>query len=98
MSEDQTSKWTLQRLYELEQIETVHAVSEARSVDISVDIGDNIPRTLHLPAGSYLVLRVVDAPVAKAGLYAIVAPRPTADANTTHRETLGSTLGGNGKS
>ncbi len=68
-------KTTLQRLYELADIETVHAITAADVVDVTVKMPDGQDRSLTLPAGHYLVLRVVDRPTVRPGLYGVVAPK-----------------------
>lgn len=79
-SQSQTTGGTkslLSSLYELLDIETVHVISMAIGVDISADVGDDIPRTLHLPEGSYLVLRVTSSPIPRPGLFFKQAPKST---------------------
>lgn len=72
----------LTSLYDEEQIETVHAITGAENVLLRVTLGGNVDQDgkrkmidLQLPAGNYLIERVVSRPTAKRGLFAIQAPR-----------------------
>lgn len=67
---------TLQGLYAL-GVETLHAVTDSEGVIVQVQIaGEKGLREVSLPAGSYLVARVVRRPTDHAGLFGVRAPRP----------------------
>lgn len=68
---------TLQSLYTLiGDVELVHVISGARTVTIDAAIvGEKSARALTLPAGHYLVIKVIDPPVARRGLFGVIAPK-----------------------
>ncbi len=68
-------KTTLQQLYEIQTIETVHAITGAEHVEVTVTMPDGNDRVLGLPPGHYLVLKVVARPTSRPGLYGVVAPK-----------------------
>jgi hypothetical protein len=68
-------KTTLQQLYEIQTIETVHAITDAERVDLTVKLPDSDDRALTLPPGHYLVLKVVVRPTERRGLFGVVAPK-----------------------
>lgn len=89
---------TLQRLYELiDDIETVHVVCDAEYLSLLAKFdGEEKPRGQKLPRGHYLILRLVDAPLQRTGLFAVVAPKPAETLGGNESETLGGkSLGGN---
>jgi hypothetical protein len=67
-------KTTLQQLYEIQTIETVHAITSAERVDLKAII-DGTDRSLTLPPGHYLVLKVVARPTERPGLFGVVSPK-----------------------
>jgi hypothetical protein len=68
----------LQGLYAL-GAETVHAITCADGVTVKVELsGGGGSREVALPAGSYIVARVVAPPTDHAGLFGVRAPRPAA--------------------
>jgi hypothetical protein len=68
------AKTTLQQLYDIQTIETVHAITSAERVDLTVKV-DGRDRALTLPPGHYLVLKVVTRPTEYPGLFGVVSPK-----------------------
>ena len=66
----------LQGLYVL-GVETLHVVTNADGVVVQARIaGEAGLREIALPAGHYLIARVVQSPTERAGLFGVRAPRP----------------------
>lgn len=70
-------KSLLESLYDFTEVEMVHAISESDYVNIvaSFVVGE---RSLKLPPGNYLIVRVVDPVMIRPGLFAKRAPKPVA--------------------
>lgn len=65
----------LQGMYAL-GCETLHVVTDADGVVVKAQIaGEGGLREIALPAGSYLIARVVAHPTERAGLFGVRAPR-----------------------
>ena len=73
--EDAKPKTTLQQLYEIQTIETVHAITDAERVDVTAAMRDGNDRALTLPPGNYLVVKVTVRPTSRPGLFGVVAPK-----------------------
>lgn len=53
----------LQALYLVDEIESIHVVSQAEAVFVRAYFDrEGRPRSLDLPAGHYLIVRLADAP------------------------------------
>jgi hypothetical protein len=67
----------LQRLYEAATIETVHAATECAGFYFAAQRSG--PRgdwdEVTMPPGNYLIVKIVEKPTARPGLYAVKAPR-----------------------
>jgi hypothetical protein len=66
----------LQKLYEELDIETVHAIGGANSMEIETECVDGVKRSMALPEGHYLIVKVVAQPTPRPGLFAVQAPKP----------------------
>lgn len=78
MSDEVKPNRTLRELYTLiGDIELVHVMSGAKSVKVEMLIdGAATARTLALPAGNYLLIKVIDQPTPRRGLFGVVAAKP----------------------
>lgn len=77
-NEPKPASATLQSLYSLVPgVELVHAIAGAQSVTLEALIdGERSARSLVLPAGHYLIVKVIDRPTTRRGLFGVVAPKP----------------------
>ncbi len=73
--EKQQPKTTLQQLYDIQTVETAHAITDADHVEVIATMRDGNNRALGLPAGHYIIVRVTIRPTSKPGLYGVVAPK-----------------------
>ncbi len=68
-------KSVLTSLYDLTEIEMAYVLSRVIGADVFVDVGDDVKRDVHLPAGDYLLVKLTHPLLPRPGIFAKPAPK-----------------------